>query len=210
MNKKINKLNLEQNIIKKMPKIDAELLEMYAQNLLPEELSWEVENALLDDEEAMAWINTFLLKKEKSLTNMDKLFEQKMSSKEAENFSPHTIGDKNDIDDLLQSFLNSEACEAIEEYELAMATTLRAAAIFEMLTPKDGSFLKNAVQFLWKGQENVELIVENNDYEPLFEGNIQNGFNLQLLENQFVNGLYYYKLIANGELLKIGKFYIFR
>jgi len=208
MNKKINKLNITKNIIRKQQQIDVELLKTYVQDLLPDDLSWEVENALLDDDEAIAWVDAFSAEKTDALANMDNLFAQKMAAQES--LSEHIVTDEASIDSLLQSFLESEACEVIEEYEMAMATTLRATTVFEMLTPKDGSFLKNVVQFLWKGQENVELIVENNDYEPLFEGNIKNGFNLQLLENEFLNGLYYYKLIANGELLKIGKFYIFR
>ncbi|MGB1204881.1 MAG: hypothetical protein ACPG5B_04495 [Chitinophagales bacterium] len=209
MSKKTNNINLEQDIVRKKQKLNTELLKMYAQNLLPENLSWEVENSLLDDEEAMAWVDEFSEEKEiDPLENMNQLFEQKMLAKQ--NFSQHIVADEASIDNLLQSFLDSEVCEAIEEYELAMATTFRAATVFEMLTPKDGSFLKNVIEFLWKGKEELELIIENNDYEPLFEGNIKNGFNLQLLEKEFVNGLYYYKLIANGELLKIGKFYIFR
>lgn len=208
MNKKTNNINLEQDIVQKKSKIDIELLKMYVQNLLPDDLSWEVENSLLDDDEAMTWVNAFSAEKTDTFANMDKLFDQKVA--ERQTFSQHNIVDESSIDDLLQSFLDSEECEAIEEYELAIATTFRAARVFEMLTPKDGSFLKDAVQFLWKGDEKLELIVENNDFEPLFEGNIENGFNLQFLENQFLNGLYYYKMIANGELLKIGKFYIFR
>lgn len=52
--------------------------------------------------------------------------------------------------------------------------------------------------------------IENNEENEVFEQEIQNGTTLLLKDLQLPNGLYYYKLLQENRLVKLGKFYVFQ
>lgn len=96
-------------------------------------------------------------------------------------------------------------------YEHEIDTILMSDENFELLTPTADIFIQNKIQFSWLGNiENLELIIENNRLEKKFKQKIANHFTLNLSSLQFAEGLYYFKLIKNEELIKLGKFYVFR
>ena len=96
-------------------------------------------------------------------------------------------------------------------YENELDTVLMSDDAFQLLLPLPNEIAKNSILFLWQGGlESVELIVENNKLEMQFKGTINNNFALDLSETQFAEGLYYYKIIYQETLIRLGKFYVIR
>jgi len=96
-------------------------------------------------------------------------------------------------------------------YENELDTVLMSDDAFQLLLPLSNEMANDSIRFHWQGDvENVELIVENNKLEKRFRDTINNNFALDLSETQFAEGLYYYKIIYQETLIRLGKFYVIR
>ena len=123
------------------------------------------------------------------------------------------IIDQTDAAFAVELFLRESVCQPVPEYELLLDMVLMSAATTTLIAPNDGIIVvDNNIKFSWT--ENtcnlLWLIVENNQYETLFEGSIHNHSLLPLPDKAFCNGIYYYKLINGNDLVKVGKFYVYR
>ncbi len=126
-------------------------------------------------------------------------------------FDALMVSDDASIDALLQQFLGSDACLPYAIYEAEMEGTLMSAPLFKQSSPIDGAYFETDILFAWGGDiAELHLVIENNDLDVVFEGTIENGFTLSLSENDMADGLYYYKFIQGEEMIRLGKFYVYR
>ena len=166
---------------------DIDLLKCYCQDLLPTKMMWQIENHVCDCELCSTFIDQYGTETD-ILDNLDATF-------------------------AVQLFLRETECQPIAEYELMLDMVLMSAANAIITAPISGDMLHtNEVTFSWADSKlkNLQLSIENNLYEVLFEGEISNGSILPLPPDEYRNGIYYYKLINGDDLLKIGKFYLYR
>lgn len=162
-------------------------LDLYCQDLLPRKMTWQVENHLCDCEVCSIYI---------------------------ENHTSDTdILEQIDAAFTVQRFLRETQCLPVAEYESMLDMVLMSAATATVTAPTDGDIVRaDHVQFNWNGSQllSLWLRVENNQYDLLLEGEIANGTKLVLPAARFGNGIYYYKLINGSDLVKVGKFYLYR
>ncbi len=185
------------------------VLQLYLNDLLPEAHALEIENHLLGCESCAVLMATKEDKKN-IINNLNNAFYGKLNA--LKKTSHFVTDDPKSIDNLLQFFLQSAECTPIDAYELQIAETFRAAD-FTLLKPqKNEIFKKSEVVFQWQETdiERVTLIIENNQNKTVFRQKINNASLLALAAEKFPNGLYYFKLIANRRMLKLGKFYLYR
>lgn len=97
-----------------------------------------------------------------------------------------------------------------ELFESLLESELRGSG-FEVYTPgKNVQLNKNEkVVFTWSNPDklSLRLIVFNNSAEKIFEADEIKG-EAYKINSTFLPGLYYWKIIRNDELLKIGKFIV--
>ena len=192
---------------------DKKILQLYLNDLLPNAHVLEVENHLLDCENCAILVaeeGEYQGEKKSTLNKLDNAFYNKLNAKKTTSF--FVTENPESIDHLLQSFLQSAECTPVDAYELQIAETFRAAE-FTLLQPQENeTFKKDEMVFRWEGKdiETVQLIIENNQNKTLLRQKITNGSKISMTVKEFPNGLYYFKLIANRSLLKLGKFYVFR
>ncbi|MCC7222277.1 MAG: hypothetical protein IT273_01015 [Chitinophagales bacterium] len=162
-------------------------LDLYCQDLLPRKMAWQVENHLCDCEVCSLYV-------EEHQTDTD-------------------IIDQTDAAFAVRLFLREEQCAPIPEYESMLDMVLMSAATTTVLAPTDGLMIyQQQIQFSWSDEQlsSLWLTIENNQYEILYEGEIRNRATLPLPADGFSNGVYYYKLINGNDLVKVGKFYVYR
>lgn len=180
-------MNLIAPLLQKTLCPNSYILDLYCQDLLPKKIVWQVENHLCDCEACSIYTEKYSHNND-TWDNIDATFEVKM-------------------------FLNDIKCQPVAEYEAMLDMVLMSAATATVNSPTDGDMQhSNDIKFAWNNspKQQLWLIVENNQYEVLFEGEIKNGEKLPLPTAEFGNGIYYYKLIDDNDLVKIGKFYLYR
>lgn len=165
------------------------LLDLYTNNLLPPSLAWQIENHLCDCLDCQMYIE----KEDISAALMDSL----------------------DAQFAVRLFWESDQCKPVPEYEAMMEMVLMSAAIpVTIEQPHSGVLVsQDSIVFQWTGSttEQMQLKIENNLYDVIIDNdNIQNNFALPLPQQQFPDGLYYFKLSKGIDLVKIGKFYVYR
>ena len=162
-------------------------LDLYCQDLLPRKMAWQVENHLCDCEVCSLYV-------EDHQTDND-------------------IIDQTDAAFAVQLFLREEQFAPIPEYESMLDMVLMSAATTTVLAPTDGVMIhQQQIQFSWSDEQlpSLWLTIENNQYKTLYEGEMHNRATLPLPADEFRNGVYYYKLINGNDLVKVGKFYVYR
>ncbi len=82
------------------------------------------------------------------------------------------------------------------------------SSLVEVTSPKVGEVVKGNIDFRWKGEANTTytLVVLNNR-EDVYKQVTVRGLGYVLTE-KLKDGLYYWKLQANGDLLYVGKFVV--
>lgn len=128
--------------------------------------------------------------------------------------SPHPYFDEylpQWIDLNLKEFLQQDTCEPYQIYEQELETVYRNNTLFKLISPNNGDFANKQLVFSWQGAEEVlELQIQNNDLEDIYNGQIKNNSSISLTNDLFGEGLYYFKIIQHDVLLKMGKFYVYR
>ncbi len=163
------------------------LLDWYCEDLVPDSMAWQIENHLCDCQECDRYVEAH------------------------KNKTP--IIDRLDAAMTVQLFLHEPICTPIAEYEAMLDMTLMSAAASDTdtITPANGTVVtSDQLTFHWKNYDKLQLQIENNSYKKLFNQPISSGYNLSLPLDFFPNGLYYFKLLNGIDLVKIGKFYIYR
>lgn len=190
---------------------DKKILQLYLNDLLPNAHALEIENHLLDCESCTMQVEREQEGENKAMVNkLDSAFYGKLNAQKKS--SLFVSDDPKSIEELLQSFLQSAECMPVDAYELQIEETFRAAE-FILLQPQKNEILKkHEIVFRWQELdiEVVNLIIENNQNRVLLRQKITNNSSVGLPSEIFSNGLYYFKLIANRKMLKLGKFYLYQ
>lgn len=109
-------------------------------------------------------------------------------------------------------FKQSKACQPLEYYH-EEPTFKSNSATNTINKTNEEEFVRTEKQFNWSYSfpQDLSLVVVDNEEDEKLAHIVPNGFILELPENRFPNGLYYYKLIdEEGDLVEIGSFYVFR
>lgn len=161
------------------------LLDWYCEDLMPDNMVWQIENHLCDCQNCTEYVS------KRQGTSI--------------------ITDSLDAAMAVKLFLLEPVCTPIPEYETMLDMVLMSAATANDIQPTDGHFItQNQLSFRWKNLDTLQLQIENNNYQKLFDQLIPSNYSLPLPLDTFPNGLYYFKLLNGIDLVKVGKFYVYR
>lgn len=205
--------NLE-SIFGKTGRINKDMLRMYAENLLPKLLVWEVENYLLENEEGMKWVEYYQAQPSKSiLQNIEQKFYQQQTAEKRNVLIESLDKLKEILNDLIEKAIPSPRYEKMIQLQFRTVTTKNS---FKILSPQAEQLCVDVIDFQFEGNNSKGIEVRLFDEKgrrvlppqklPIGE----NQWNLDLKEYpQIISGLYYWQLIVRDEKPITNKVYVF-